>query len=49
MIIQNKRNLTIHNSIDEAKKYLQNYVLNNANTLKEGEILHTRYKSGGGV
>lgn len=49
MIIQNKRNLAIHNSIDEAKKYLQSHVLNNATKLKEGEVLHTRYKSVGEV
>lgn len=48
MIIQHKRNLTIHNNIDDAKKYLQKYVLNNPTNLKEGEILNTRYKSVGG-
>lgn len=49
MIIQNKRNLTIHNSIDEAKAYIQNRMLSISSNFKEGEVLHTRYKSGGGV
>lgn len=47
MIIQQKRNNTIHTSLADAKKYLNDYVTKNKATIKDGEILFTRYFGGG--
>lgn len=47
MIIQQKRNNTIHENLVDAKKYLNDYVTKNKATIKDGEILFTRYYGGG--
>lgn len=49
MIIQQKRNNTIHENLVVAKKYLNDYVKTNKTTIKDGEILFTRYYGGGGA
>lgn len=47
MIILQKRNNTIHENLVVAKKYLNDYVKTNKTTIKDGEILFTRYYGGG--
>lgn len=47
MVIKNKRNLTIHENYQKAVDYLNTYA--SQYTLQEGEVLYTRYKTGGGV
>ena len=47
MIIQQKRNNTIHENLVVAKKYLNDYVKTNKTTIKDGEIFFTRYYGGG--
>lgn len=49
MIIQQKRNHSIHPSLADAKKYLNEYVTTNKKTVKDGEILFTNYFGGGGA
>lgn len=46
MIIQQKRNNVIHENLVAAKKYLNEYVTTNKATIKDGEILFTRYYGG---